>query len=350
MYNEPNSHIFYGLCDFQDNDCQRIKILGDCYFCVSGIPENEIESSYCTENNYCTRNNFNDSDTAEKTSRSNNQDSFPFEYEPNVIQMSEHDPTVIMRGNQSQVLDSSLNSEIPKLRTEFRNEILDSSMEVNQTMKSSSKFHATEQFTDHEFIATDSSEKEDNFVSSNRKCESNFVVSQNTYQKRNQPSNFSPKTNELLHHTNEMNSVSDVSKSNSGNPGQQYDNSRSSYRKNLDANNVNRKKESLPTSHTAKKPDHAHNCLKVAQKMIDVIGQVRLVIFNWNKVISPTYHFSQVKSNFQDGSRLTFSYISHLLPSPVHPTVFPFYISSQAFLSFDIIVIEQQQAHISEIL
>ena len=24
---------------FQDNNCMRIKILGDCYYCVSGLPE-----------------------------------------------------------------------------------------------------------------------------------------------------------------------------------------------------------------------------------------------------------------------------------------------------------------------
>lgn len=24
---------------FQENECMRIKILGDCYYCVSGLPE-----------------------------------------------------------------------------------------------------------------------------------------------------------------------------------------------------------------------------------------------------------------------------------------------------------------------
>lgn len=27
------------VCAFQENDCMRIKILGDCYYCVSGLPE-----------------------------------------------------------------------------------------------------------------------------------------------------------------------------------------------------------------------------------------------------------------------------------------------------------------------
>ncbi len=27
------------FCLMQDNDCMRIKILGDCYYCVSGLPD-----------------------------------------------------------------------------------------------------------------------------------------------------------------------------------------------------------------------------------------------------------------------------------------------------------------------
>lgn len=27
------------FCVFQENECMRIKILGDCYYCVSGLPE-----------------------------------------------------------------------------------------------------------------------------------------------------------------------------------------------------------------------------------------------------------------------------------------------------------------------
>lgn len=27
-----------GLISLKDNECMRIKILGDCYYCVSGLP------------------------------------------------------------------------------------------------------------------------------------------------------------------------------------------------------------------------------------------------------------------------------------------------------------------------
>lgn len=27
------------FCVFQENECMRIKILGDCYYCVSGLPD-----------------------------------------------------------------------------------------------------------------------------------------------------------------------------------------------------------------------------------------------------------------------------------------------------------------------
>lgn len=31
--------VFDCFCVFQENECMRIKILGDCYYCVSGLPE-----------------------------------------------------------------------------------------------------------------------------------------------------------------------------------------------------------------------------------------------------------------------------------------------------------------------
>lgn len=33
---------------FQDNHCLRIKILGDCYYCVSGLPEPRSDHAHCT--------------------------------------------------------------------------------------------------------------------------------------------------------------------------------------------------------------------------------------------------------------------------------------------------------------
>ena len=32
---------------FQENHCLRIKILGDCYFCVSGLPESRPDHARC---------------------------------------------------------------------------------------------------------------------------------------------------------------------------------------------------------------------------------------------------------------------------------------------------------------
>ena len=32
----------------QDNHCLRIKILGDCYYCVSGLPEPRSDHAHCT--------------------------------------------------------------------------------------------------------------------------------------------------------------------------------------------------------------------------------------------------------------------------------------------------------------
>jgi hypothetical protein len=39
------------LCIFeQENHCMRIKILGDCYYCVSGVPEPQRgHARYCVE-------------------------------------------------------------------------------------------------------------------------------------------------------------------------------------------------------------------------------------------------------------------------------------------------------------
>lgn len=32
-------HYLPSLSFFKENECMRIKILGDCYYCVSGLPE-----------------------------------------------------------------------------------------------------------------------------------------------------------------------------------------------------------------------------------------------------------------------------------------------------------------------
>lgn len=34
------------LC-LQENHCLRIKILGDCYYCVSGLPEARADHAHC---------------------------------------------------------------------------------------------------------------------------------------------------------------------------------------------------------------------------------------------------------------------------------------------------------------
>ena len=31
----------------QNNDCTRIQIRGDCYFCVSGLPETRPDHAHC---------------------------------------------------------------------------------------------------------------------------------------------------------------------------------------------------------------------------------------------------------------------------------------------------------------
>jgi len=42
------SHIFHSCLLFlQDNHCLRIKILGDCYYCVSGLPEPRSDHAHC---------------------------------------------------------------------------------------------------------------------------------------------------------------------------------------------------------------------------------------------------------------------------------------------------------------
>lgn len=35
------------VCSRQDNHCLRIKILGDCYYCVSGLPEPRSDHAHC---------------------------------------------------------------------------------------------------------------------------------------------------------------------------------------------------------------------------------------------------------------------------------------------------------------
>lgn len=35
------------MCCLQDNHCLRIKILGDCYYCVSGLPEPRSDHAHC---------------------------------------------------------------------------------------------------------------------------------------------------------------------------------------------------------------------------------------------------------------------------------------------------------------
>jgi len=37
-----------GLCFLQENNCLRIKILGDCYYCVSGLLDHRDDHAHCT--------------------------------------------------------------------------------------------------------------------------------------------------------------------------------------------------------------------------------------------------------------------------------------------------------------
>lgn len=40
--------MFLSLCLVgQENHCLRIKILGDCYYCVSGLPEARADHAHC---------------------------------------------------------------------------------------------------------------------------------------------------------------------------------------------------------------------------------------------------------------------------------------------------------------
>ena len=40
----PHSFSYF---DLQDNHCLRIKILGDCYYCVSGLPDPRSDHAHC---------------------------------------------------------------------------------------------------------------------------------------------------------------------------------------------------------------------------------------------------------------------------------------------------------------
>lgn len=43
----PTSLDSYNEFAFQENHCLRIKILGDCYYCVSGLPEARADHAHC---------------------------------------------------------------------------------------------------------------------------------------------------------------------------------------------------------------------------------------------------------------------------------------------------------------
>lgn len=43
-YKNPSQQILLLL---QENHCLRIKILGDCYYCVSGLPEARADHAHC---------------------------------------------------------------------------------------------------------------------------------------------------------------------------------------------------------------------------------------------------------------------------------------------------------------
>lgn len=47
LFVSVNRQRFY-IDGFQDNHCLRIKILGDCYYCVSGLPEPRSDHAHCT--------------------------------------------------------------------------------------------------------------------------------------------------------------------------------------------------------------------------------------------------------------------------------------------------------------
>ncbi len=39
--------ILFSPITFQNNHCLRIKILGDCYYCVSGLPDPRADHAHC---------------------------------------------------------------------------------------------------------------------------------------------------------------------------------------------------------------------------------------------------------------------------------------------------------------
>lgn len=43
----PRLTLRLPLCLVQENHCLRIKILGDCYYCVSGLPEPRQDHAHC---------------------------------------------------------------------------------------------------------------------------------------------------------------------------------------------------------------------------------------------------------------------------------------------------------------
>lgn len=46
----PASNVLLLLLLSQEHHCLRIKILGDCYYCVSGVPEPQrAHARYCVE-------------------------------------------------------------------------------------------------------------------------------------------------------------------------------------------------------------------------------------------------------------------------------------------------------------
>lgn len=46
LFTKPMLYLSHKL-QFQDNHCLRIKILGDCYYCVSGLPEPRSDHAHC---------------------------------------------------------------------------------------------------------------------------------------------------------------------------------------------------------------------------------------------------------------------------------------------------------------
>lgn len=43
---DSKSYVYVSLF-WQENHCLRIKILGDCYYCVSGLPEPRADHAHC---------------------------------------------------------------------------------------------------------------------------------------------------------------------------------------------------------------------------------------------------------------------------------------------------------------